>query len=99
LKFLSGIILGPKAKREETKDHDDHQRKNRVQSSERHFGENDRKKQDKPVSSGRSQRIINRIQERGETIMEKTGAKDKEKFAKKAGKTWLDPMATPFGTR
>ena len=27
--------------------------------------------------------------------MKKTGAKDKEKFAKKAGKDWLDPMCTP----
>ena len=27
--------------------------------------------------------------------MRKTGAKDKERFAKKAGKTWLDPMCTP----
>ncbi len=25
----------------------------------------------------------------------KKGAKDKEKFAKKAGKGWLDPMCTP----
>ena len=31
--------------------------------------------------------------------MKKTGAKDKEKFAKKASKTWLDPMSTPFGTK
>jgi len=31
--------------------------------------------------------------------MRTTGAKDKEKFAKKAGKTWLDPMSTPFGTK
>ena len=27
--------------------------------------------------------------------MKKTGAKDKEKFAKNAGKGWLDPMCTP----
>ena len=27
--------------------------------------------------------------------MKKTGVKDKEKFAKKAGKGWLDPMCTP----
>jgi hypothetical protein len=31
--------------------------------------------------------------------MRKTGAKDKERFAKKAGKTWLDPMCTPVRTR
>jgi len=31
--------------------------------------------------------------------MRKTGAKDKERFAKKAGKTWIDPMCTPFETR
>ncbi len=30
--------------------------------------------------------------------MRKTGAKDKERFAKKAGKTWLDPMCTPVVT-
>jgi len=30
--------------------------------------------------------------------MKKTGAKDKEKFAKKAGRNWLDPMSTPFET-
>ena len=27
--------------------------------------------------------------------MKKTGAKYKEKFAKKAGKGWMDPMCTP----
>lgn len=31
--------------------------------------------------------------------MRKTGARDRERFAKKAGKTWLDPMCTPVGTR
>jgi len=31
--------------------------------------------------------------------MRKTGAKDREKFAKKAGKVWLDPMCTPIETR
>jgi len=31
--------------------------------------------------------------------MRKTGAKDRERFAKKAGKTWLDPMCTPIETR
>ena len=31
--------------------------------------------------------------------MKKTGAKKEERFAKKAGKTWLDPMCTPFETR
>lgn len=31
--------------------------------------------------------------------MRKTGAKDKEKFAKKAAKTWMDPMCTPIRTR
>ena len=31
--------------------------------------------------------------------MKKTGAKKEERFAKKAGKTWLDPMSTPFGTK
>ncbi|MCX5829386.1 MAG: hypothetical protein NTV58_15505 [Deltaproteobacteria bacterium] len=30
--------------------------------------------------------------------MKKTGAKKEEKFAKKAGKTWVDPMCTPFET-
>ena len=38
-------------------------------------------------------------QKRGETTMKKTGAKKEERFAKKAGKTWLDPMCTPFETR
>jgi hypothetical protein len=33
------------------------------------------------------------------TAMKKTGAKKEERFAKKAGKTWLDPMCTPFETR
>ena len=28
--------------------------------------------------------------------MMKTGARGKEKFAKKAGKGWLDPMCTPL---
>ena len=28
-----------------------------------------------------------------------TGAKDRERFAKKVGKTWLDPMCTPVKTR
>ena len=37
--------------------------------------------------------------ERGETTMKKTGAKKEERFAKKAGKTWLDPMCAPFETR
>ncbi len=31
--------------------------------------------------------------------MKKTGAKKEERFAKKAGKTWLDPMCTPIETR
>lgn len=31
--------------------------------------------------------------------MRKTGAKDRVNFAKKAGKTWLDPMCTPVKTR
>ncbi len=31
--------------------------------------------------------------------MRRTGAKDREKFAKKAGKTWMDPMCTPVETR
>jgi hypothetical protein len=33
--------------------------------------------------------------------MRKTGAKDRdrEQFAKKTGKTWIDPMCTPVGTR
>jgi hypothetical protein len=31
--------------------------------------------------------------------MRKTGAKDRERFAKKAGKTWLDPMCTPVETK
>jgi len=31
--------------------------------------------------------------------MKKTGAKKGERFAKKVGKTWLDPMCTPFETR
>ena len=31
--------------------------------------------------------------------MRKTGAKDRERFAKKAGKTWMDPMCTPVKTR
>lgn len=31
--------------------------------------------------------------------MRQTGAKDKEKFAKKTGKTWMDPMCTPVKTR
>jgi hypothetical protein len=35
----------------------------------------------------------------GTTTMRKTGAKDREKFAKKAGKAWMDPMCTPFKTR
>jgi len=31
--------------------------------------------------------------------MKKTGTKKEERFAKKAVKTWLDPMSTPFETR
>ncbi len=31
--------------------------------------------------------------------MRKTGARDRERFAKKAGKTWLDPMCTPVEPR
>ena len=31
--------------------------------------------------------------------MKRTGAKDKERFVKKAGKNWLDPMCTPVETR
>jgi hypothetical protein len=31
--------------------------------------------------------------------MKKTGVKKEERFARKAGKTWLDPMCTPFETR
>jgi len=31
--------------------------------------------------------------------MRKKGAKDRERFAKKAGKTWLDPMCTPVKAR
>ncbi len=30
--------------------------------------------------------------------MRKTGARDKEKFAKKAGRNWNDPMCTPVDT-
>ena len=31
--------------------------------------------------------------------MRKTGAKDRERFAKKVGKTWMDPMCTPVKAR
>ena len=31
--------------------------------------------------------------------MRKTGATDRERFAKKAGKTWLDPMCTPVASK
>ena len=31
--------------------------------------------------------------------MRKTGARDRERFAKKAAKTWLDPMCTPVEPR
>jgi hypothetical protein len=31
--------------------------------------------------------------------MKKTGAKDRERFARKAGKAWFDPMCTPVRTR
>jgi len=61
LKIASGIILGPKERERRYKDHDNHQRKNRVQSSERHPGEDNREKQGRPVSCGRSQRIIDFI--------------------------------------
>jgi hypothetical protein len=101
LKIAFEIILGPKERERRYKDHDNHRHpENRIQSRERHLGENDREKQDQPSPYGRSKRVINLInKERGDKTMRTTGAKDKEKFAKKAGKTWLDPMCTPFGTK
>jgi len=68
LKIASGIILRPKERERRHKDHDNHQRKNRVQSAERYPGENNRKKQDQPSPYGRSQRIINRIKKREEKL-------------------------------
>ena len=73
LKIAFEIILGPKERERRHKGHDNHhQRKNRIQSSERHLGEDDREKQDQPLPSGRSQRNINHIKtERGGNDHEK----------------------------
>jgi len=88
-------------KREETEDHDNQRHpKNRVQPRARSAGEDNNEEQGRSSLSGRIPGIIKHSEAREEAAaMKKTGAKKEERFAKKAGKTWLDPMCTPFETR
>lgn len=53
---------------------------------------------DRPHELPDANRIINLWKEKMTMRKTETGAKDRERFAKKAGKAWLDPMCTPVNT-
>jgi len=94
LKIASGIILGSKERERSHKDHDNHQPKNRVQSSARHPGEDDREKQNRPSPYGRSQRIINRIKrERRQQPWRRQEPKKKRNLQRRLARPGWTPCA------
>jgi len=97
LKIAFGIILGPKERERRHKGHDNHQqRKNRIQSAERYPGENNREKQDQPVSSGRSQRIINRIKRERRNDHEEDRSQKGRKIRKESWQDLVGPHVHPI---
>jgi len=96
LKIASGIILETKERERRHKDHDNHHPKNRIQSTERHLGENDREKQDQPVSSGRSQGIINSIKRERRSDHEEDRSQKGRKIRKESWQDLAGPHVHPI---
>ena len=95
LKIAFGIILRPRERERRHKDRDNHQSKNRVQSSERHPGENNREKQDQPSPYGRSQRIINRIKRERRNDHEEDRSQKRREIRKEGWQDLVGPHVHP----